>query len=167
MPLYEYLCDACDGIFEVVRPMQEAGDPCPCPLCATAARRLMPSAFTAFVMRRGYPRRLPDKGTFWHLGKEVSYLPKRARPHEHPQLKQADDNRPPAKQDREDQLERRIATRRVKREEQRRQRALRKDATARQKNARQDKARQKNARQANARQEKRGGSQRPAARGGG
>jgi len=44
------------------------------------------SAFTAFTYRDGYPRRIPDKGTYWHLGKEVKTLPKRMRHHQHPEL---------------------------------------------------------------------------------
>ncbi len=31
MPLYEYLCQPCNGIFEELRPMSEASDPVPCP----------------------------------------------------------------------------------------------------------------------------------------
>jgi len=37
------------------------------------------SSFMAFTYRDGYPRRIPDKGTYWHLGKEVKTLPKRMR----------------------------------------------------------------------------------------
>lgn len=32
---------------------------------------MMPTSFAAFSMRSGVPRRLPDRGTYWHLGKEV------------------------------------------------------------------------------------------------
>ena len=47
----------------------------------------MPSAFTAFTFREGYPRRLPDKGTYWHLGKEVkSRIEGPFRPWEHPEV---------------------------------------------------------------------------------
>jgi len=44
------------------------------------------SSFMAFTYRDGYPRRIPDKGTYWHLGKEVKTLPKRMRLHQHPEL---------------------------------------------------------------------------------
>ena len=44
----------------------------PCPGCDGASERLMPTQFAAFTFRDGYPRRLPDKGTYWRLGKEVS-----------------------------------------------------------------------------------------------
>jgi hypothetical protein len=44
------------------------------------------SSFMAFTYRDGYPRRIPDKGTYWHLGKEVKTLPKRMRHHEYPEL---------------------------------------------------------------------------------
>ncbi len=86
MPVYEYLCRECEGVFESIHTMKEANEPEPCPICDTEAERLMPSTFTAFVIRNGYPRRIPDRGTYWHLGKEVSYLPKRAKPNEHPEL---------------------------------------------------------------------------------
>jgi hypothetical protein len=44
------------------------------------------SSFTAFTYRDGYPRRIPDKGTYWHLGKEVKTLPKRMQHRQHPEL---------------------------------------------------------------------------------
>jgi hypothetical protein len=31
----------------------------------------MPTSFAAFTVRDGVPRRIPDRGTYWHLGKEV------------------------------------------------------------------------------------------------
>ena len=87
MPLYEYFCDPCDGIFEALRPMREASDPVPCPVCERDGERIMPTSFAAFTYRDGYPRKLPDKGTYWHLGKEVK---KRVtggmKPFEHPEL---------------------------------------------------------------------------------
>src|SRR3990172_2494974 len=87
MPLYEYYCDPCDGIFEALRPMREASDPVPCPVCDRDGRRLMPTSFTAFTFREGYPRRLPDKGTYWHMGKEVkSRIRGPVRPFEHPEI---------------------------------------------------------------------------------
>jgi len=33
MPLYEYFCEPCNGIFEELRPIREASDPVPCPEC--------------------------------------------------------------------------------------------------------------------------------------
>ena len=87
MPLYEYCCEHCDGIFEALRPMREASDPVPCPVCDRDGERIMPTTFTAFTFREGYPRRLPDKGTYWHLGKEVkSRITGPTRPFEHPEL---------------------------------------------------------------------------------
>jgi putative FmdB family regulatory protein len=85
MPLYEYYCQHCDGVFEALRPIGEASLPVPCPACQREGQRVM-SAFTAFTYRDGYPRRIPDKGTYWHLGKEVKTLPKRMRHHQHPEL---------------------------------------------------------------------------------
>ncbi len=87
MPLYEYYCEHCDGIFETIRPMREASDPVPCPACDREGQRIMPTTFTAFTFREGYPRRLPDKGTYWHLGKEVkSRIKGPFRPWEHPEI---------------------------------------------------------------------------------
>jgi putative FmdB family regulatory protein len=131
MPVYEYLCEDCEGIFEAVKPMKEADEPAPCPVCDADGQRLMPTAFTAFIMRKGYPRRIPDKGTYWHLGKEVSYLPKRARPYEHPQIKKPRTKEPLGRQDMEDLVEKKILERRAKREANRAKRELTKDAKAR------------------------------------
>lgn len=51
----------------------------------------MPTSFAAFTLRDGYPRRIPDKGTFWHLGREVSKpVTGPARPYEHPELTTAE-----------------------------------------------------------------------------
>jgi putative FmdB family regulatory protein len=85
MPLYEYYCQHCNGVFEALRPIGEASLPVPCPACQHEGQRVM-SSFMAFTLRDGYPRRLPDKGTYWHLGKEVKTLPKRMRHHQHPEL---------------------------------------------------------------------------------
>ena len=100
MPLYEYSCDHCEGIFEALRPMREAADPVPCPVCDRDGRRIMPTAFTAFTFREGYPRRLPDRGTYWHLGKEVkSRIRGPARPFEHPEINKP---KPPPKKSKGD-----------------------------------------------------------------
>lgn len=85
MPLYEYYCQHCNGIYEAIRPMREASLPVPCSECNRDGQRIM-STFNAFTFRDGYPRRLPDKGTFWHLGQEVKSRAKRMRGFEHPEL---------------------------------------------------------------------------------
>lgn len=72
MPLYEYYCESCDGIFEALRSMRESSEPSPCPVCDRDGKRVMPTSFAAFTFRDGVPRRIPDRGTYWHLGKEVS-----------------------------------------------------------------------------------------------
>ena len=87
MPVYEYFCKHCDGIFEALRPMRSASDPASCVQCERPAQRIMPTSFTAFTLREGYPRRLPDKGTYWHMGQEVKQKIKGPfRPFEHPEL---------------------------------------------------------------------------------
>ncbi len=87
MPLYEYYCQPCHGIFEEIRQMHDAALPAPCPDCTREAPRIM-SSFSAFVMRDGYPRRLPDKGTYWHMGKEVKKRATRMVSNTHPELAQ-------------------------------------------------------------------------------
>ena len=87
MPVYEYYCKSCDGVFETMRPIAQASDPAPCPVCAKKAQRMMPTSFAAFTMREGYPRAIPDRGTYWHLGKEVKApISGRVRPNEHPEI---------------------------------------------------------------------------------
>jgi putative FmdB family regulatory protein len=87
MPVYEYYCEHCDGIYEALRPMREAGDIVPCPACDRDGRRIMPTSFSAFTFREGYARKLPDDGTYWHLGKKVkSRIKGPFRPYEHPEI---------------------------------------------------------------------------------
>jgi len=106
MPVYEYYCDHCDGIFEALRPMREASDSAPCPVCVRDGQRIMPTSFAAFTLREGYPRRLPDKGTYWHLGKEVkTRINRPVRPFEHPELNKPKPPPKKSKGDREVQRE--------------------------------------------------------------
>jgi len=87
MPLYEYYCEPCNGIFEVLRPMREASEPYPCPLCDHDGMRIMPTSFSAFTFRDGMPRRIPDRGTYWHFDKEVKHMNTGGVPaNEHPEL---------------------------------------------------------------------------------
>ena len=72
MPLYEYYCDDCDGVFELLRPTRDAAKPQPCPQCDNDGRRIMPREWAAYIYRQGSARRLPDDGTFWHNDKKVS-----------------------------------------------------------------------------------------------
>lgn len=100
LPLYEYFCDRCNGIYEALRPIREASDAVPCPECERDGERIMPTSFTAFTFRDGYPRRLPDRGTYWHLGKEVkTRIRGRARPFEHPELNKPKPKQPLSKGD--------------------------------------------------------------------
>lgn len=87
MPVYEYYCKSCDGVFEAIRPIAKASDPSPCPVCAKKAERMMPTSFSAFTMREGYPRAIPDRGTYYHLGKEVKKpITGPTRMNEHPEI---------------------------------------------------------------------------------
>lgn len=86
MPIYEYFCQPCNGIFEELRPMREAAEPVPCPECYKDAPRIMPTSFSPFTFRDGYPRRIPDDGKFYHLGKKVTKPLTGGRPNEHPEI---------------------------------------------------------------------------------
>ena len=108
MPLYEFYCEPCDGVFEALRPIREASEPVPCPVCNRDGKRMMPSSFAAFTYRDGYPRRIPDKGTYWHLGKEVKNLiTGPARPNEHPEVNKPEPEPKKPKGDLEIERERR------------------------------------------------------------
>lgn len=71
MPLYEYFCRDCNGIFELLRPVRQSADPQPCPDCDAESNRIMPTDFAAFVMRDGMPRRIPDQNRFWGVEGEL------------------------------------------------------------------------------------------------
>jgi putative FmdB family regulatory protein len=87
MPVYEYYCRTCDGIFEALRPMSRSSGPAPCPVCESDGQRMMPTSFAAFTFREGYPRKLPDKGTYWHLGQEVKQrISGPIKPWHHPEI---------------------------------------------------------------------------------
>lgn len=87
MPLYEYYCKHCDGVFESMRSISQSSDPAPCPVCTRKAKRIPPTSFNARTMRDGYPRAIPDRGTYWHLGKEVKKpISGAVRMNEHPEI---------------------------------------------------------------------------------
>ena len=102
MPVYEYHCKPCDGIFEAILPIAKASDPAPCPVCSKKAQRLPPSSFSAFTMREGYPRSIPDRGTYWHLEKEVKRpVTGAVRMNEHPEINKPEPKRRKSKGERE------------------------------------------------------------------
>ena len=102
MPLYEYFCKSCDGVFETMRPIAMASEPAPCPVCAKKAQRIPPTSFSAFTIREGYPRSIPDRGTYYHLGKEVKTPNRGGAPmNEHPELYKPTPKRRPTKGERE------------------------------------------------------------------
>jgi hypothetical protein len=70
-----------------MRPVREASEPSSCPVCGKKATRIPPTSFAAFTMREGYPRAIPDRGTYYHLGKEVKKpITGAVRMNEHPEL---------------------------------------------------------------------------------
>ncbi len=108
MPVYEYFCKSCDGVFEAIRPIAKASEPSPCPVCAKKAQRMPPSSFSAFTMREGYPRAIPDRGTYWHLGKEVKRpVSGPTRMNEHPEINKPEPKRRRSKGELEINTERR------------------------------------------------------------
>ena len=74
MPLYEYYCGNCEGIFELLRPVSAAAQAQPCPQCDNDAGRIVSREFSAFIFRDGSARRLPDDGGYMHLGKKVKNM---------------------------------------------------------------------------------------------
>ncbi len=103
MPIYEYFCQPCNGIFEELRPIREATVPVPCPVCYKDAGRIMPTSFAAFTYRDGYPRRIPDDNTFYHLEKKVTRLVKSGRPNEHPEINKPEPKKRKTRGEREEQ----------------------------------------------------------------
>lgn len=71
MPLFEYYCAPCDGVFELLRPAREGGSPQPCPVCDEDAERMVSQTGAIYTFREGKARRLPDDGTYSHLGRKV------------------------------------------------------------------------------------------------
>lgn len=119
MPVYEYYCKHCDGIFETIRPMRSASEPAPCVVCGRKAQRVPPTSFSAFTMREGYPRAIPDRGTYWHLGKEVKRpITGPTKMNEHPEINKP--KPPPTKSKGEIEIEREKAQ--AKKAEERRRR---------------------------------------------
>ena len=103
MPLFDYYCRACDGVFELLRPSARSSEPAPCPDCDADSERLMPIDFSALTVRDGLPRRLPDRGAHWHMGKEVSSPVNRpASSYEHPEIHK----KPPPKAPSVEEIER-------------------------------------------------------------
>jgi putative FmdB family regulatory protein len=87
MPIYEYYCAECNGVFEQLLPVKRASEPQPCPQCDSESRRIMPTEFQAFTFREGAPRRIPDRGTYWHFEQEVRRpVNEEVQLNEHPDL---------------------------------------------------------------------------------
>jgi len=102
VPVYEFYCKHCDGVFETIRAMAKASEPAPCPVCSKKSERIPPTSFSAFTMREGYPRAIPDRGTYWHLGKEVKTKNTGGVPtNEHPELYKPKPKPRPSKGERE------------------------------------------------------------------
>ena len=119
MPVYEYYCKNCDGIFESIGQIAKASEPAPCPECARKADRVPPTSFSAFTMRDGYPRSIPDRGTYYHLGKEVKQpIRGPVRMNEHPEINKPRPKPKPSKGEVEARRDRRQAE--VKEERRRR-----------------------------------------------
>ena len=66
MPIYEYYCGHCHGVFEQLLPVARASEDQPCPDCDNASKRLMPTTVSSVIVRDGIPRRIPDTGKYWH-----------------------------------------------------------------------------------------------------
>lgn len=99
MPLYEYYCGNCDGVFEELRSMREASEPTPCPLCDRDSERIMPTSFSAFTFRDGMPRKIPDDFKYWHHdGRKTKTMNKGGVPmNEHSELYRPPPRKQPTK----------------------------------------------------------------------
>ena len=76
MAIYEYRCGSCGTEFEARRPMSEAGDPAPCPVCGGKGSRL-PSVFAS---KEGYSLKVPTAPA-WRGVPEAKPKPKaKAKP---------------------------------------------------------------------------------------
>jgi putative FmdB family regulatory protein len=107
MPLYEYYCSSCDGVFEELHSIREAGEPQPCPLCDHDSQRIMPTNFSAFTFRDGMPRRIPDDFKYWHHdGRKTKTMNKGGVPmNEHSELYRPPPRRRPTSAEREEMRE--------------------------------------------------------------
>ena len=52
MPIYEYVCPACDVKFELLRPLSQAAEEADCPRCHCGAERVL-STFASFSKDAG------------------------------------------------------------------------------------------------------------------
>ncbi len=60
MPIYEYGCPNCGKEFELMRPIQEADRPAPCPDCGTEAKKLI----SVFASKVDFYIKTPAKPAF-------------------------------------------------------------------------------------------------------
>jgi len=86
MPLYEYFCADCNGVFELLRPARQASLDQPCPECDADAKRIVSREFATFIYRDGYARRIPDDGSYYHFGKRVTTMMTGGDGFTHPEL---------------------------------------------------------------------------------
>ena len=107
MPLYEYYCNSCDGVFEELHSIREAAEPQPCPLCDHDSQRIMPTNFQAFTFRDGRARKIPDDFSYWHWdGRKTKTMNKGGVPaNEHSELYRPKPPRPLTAADRDERRE--------------------------------------------------------------
>ncbi len=75
MPLYDYVCPDCEARFERERPMAEASQPAPCPVCGVDGQRVFTMPKLLF---KADPR---DVRPVWHNhdGYSHAHAPRRGR----------------------------------------------------------------------------------------
>ena len=59
MPLYEYICEKCDKVFEALRSMRDSEKPTACPKCSASSDRIMPTTFASMAHKAGWAHRVP------------------------------------------------------------------------------------------------------------
>jgi putative FmdB family regulatory protein len=62
MPLYEYFCPSCQGVFETLRPAKDADASVTCPSCQHASSQRILSLFADSVKTNGATSPLPMGG---------------------------------------------------------------------------------------------------------
>ena len=75
MPRYDYACAPCESVFEASRPVAEAGQPAPCPVCGGESPRVISPPRFLFTAD---PR---DNRPVWHDhdGYRHAHAPRRGR----------------------------------------------------------------------------------------
>jgi len=59
LPLYEYICEKCDKVFDALGSMRDSEKAAICPKCGASADRIMPTTFASMAHKAGWAHRVP------------------------------------------------------------------------------------------------------------